>query len=65
MDLTNTVYSSGIRGCTYTECGFAMLLARKGDTCAMNRVSAYDIKYLCILLAGRLESPLAGRDVVK
>lgn len=65
MNLTNTVYSSGIRWCRYPERGFPMLLARKGNPGAMNRVSANDIKYLCILLAGRLESPLTGRDVVK
>lgn len=65
MNLTDTVDSRGIGGSRYPERGFPMLLARKGDPGAMDRISADDIKYLCILLAGRLESPLAGWDIVK
>lgn len=65
MNLTDTVYGRGTRGCRYTECRFAMLLARKGDSCAVDCVTAYDIKYLCILLTGRLESPLTGRYIIK
>jgi hypothetical protein len=65
MDLTNAIYCSGIRRRRYPQGRLPMLLAREGNPCAMYSISAYDIEDFCIFFARRLESPLAGWDVVK